>query len=111
MRGADPIDNITPLELKAEIDRGKSPVILDVRNPDEAAICRIAGSTLIPFPELPDRLAELGTGRPLVVHCKSGGRSRKALALLQQAGFSRVRNLEGGILAWIRDVDPSLTPY
>jgi rhodanese-related sulfurtransferase len=104
-------DATTPLELKARLDRGERPLILDVRNPDEVAICRLAGSTVIPFRELPDRLGELDPNAEMVVHCKSGGRSQKAVALLRQAGFARVQNLTGGILGWIRDVDPTLPTY
>ena len=85
--------------------------MLDVRNPEEIAICRIAGSTVIPLPELSDRLGELDSGTSIVVHCKSGVRSAKAIALLQGAGFSKLKNLEGGILAWIKEVDPSLPSY
>ena len=87
------------------------PLILDVRNPEEIAICRIAGSTVIPLPELPNRLGELDKSRSMVVHCKSGVRSAKAIALLQGAGFWRLKNLKGGILAWIKEVDPSLPTY
>ena len=104
-------EQMTPLELKALIDGGKKPFILDVRNPEEIAICRIAGSTVIPLPELPDRLGELDPSVPMVVHCKSGMRSAKAIKALNEAGFSRLTNLTGGILAWIRDVDSSLPPY
>jgi sulfur-carrier protein adenylyltransferase/sulfurtransferase len=104
-------DSITPLELKAILERGDRPFILDVRNPEEIAICRIAGSTVIPLPELPSRLGELDPSVPMVVHCKSGARSAKAIALMQGAGFSRLSNLTGGILAWIKDVDPSLPSY
>lgn len=104
-------DTITPLELKAMLDRGERPFILDVRNPEEIAICRIAGSTVIPLPELPNRLAELDRGTAMVVHCKSGVRSAKAIALLNDAGFGPLRNLTGGILGWIKDVDPSLPSY
>jgi adenylyltransferase/sulfurtransferase len=82
-----------------------------VRNPEEIAICRIAGSAVIPLPELPNRLGELNPTSPMVVHCKSGVRSAKAIALLQSAGFSRLKNLKGGILAWIKEVDPSLPTY
>jgi adenylyltransferase/sulfurtransferase len=106
-----PEEEITPLELKAMIDRGPRPFILDVRNPEEIAICRIHGSTVIPLPELPNRLSELDPATPMVVHCKSGVRSAKAIALLQGAGFSRLKNLRGGILAWIQEVDPSLPAY
>ena len=102
---------ITPTELKARIDRGERPFLLDVRNPEEIAICRISGSTVIPLPELADRLGDLDPSVPMVVHCKSGARSAKAIALLRAAGFSRLTNLTGGILAWIKDVDPSLPGY
>ncbi len=104
-------DEITPIELKALLDRGDRTLILDVRNPEEIAICRIAGSTVIPLPELPGRLSELDQGIPMVVHCKSGVRSAKAIALLQSAGFSQLKNLKGGILAWAQEVDPSLPTY
>jgi adenylyltransferase/sulfurtransferase len=102
---------VTPLELKARLDRGERPFILDVRNPEEIAICRIEGSTVIPLPELPGRLGELDPSAPMVVHCKSGARSAKAIGLMKEAGFSRLSNLSGGILAWIKDVDPSLSSY
>jgi adenylyltransferase/sulfurtransferase len=104
-------DEITPRDLKALLDGPKRPVVLDVRNPEEIAICRIAGSTVIPLSELSSRLDELDRTRPIVVHCKSGARSAKAIALLEAAGYSRLQNLQGGILAWIKDVDPSLPAY
>lgn len=102
---------IAPLALKALMDRGQAPLILDVRNPEEITICRIAGSTVIPLPELPSRLTELNKGTPMVVHCKSGVRSKKAISILQEAGFNGLQNLQGGILAWIKEVDSSLPSY
>jgi sulfur-carrier protein adenylyltransferase/sulfurtransferase len=102
---------ITPLELKALIDGGDAPFILDVRNPEEIAICRLEGSTLIPLPALAERFLELDRSTSIVVHCKSGGRSAKAIAFLKEHGFNRLTNLQGGILAWIKDVDPSLPSY
>jgi adenylyltransferase/sulfurtransferase len=118
VRGAEPTANdsaavaeISALELKALIDRGHRTMVLDVRNPEEIVICRIDGSTVIPLPELPARVGELDPALPMVVHCKSGARSAKAIAFLQGAGFSRLQNLKGGILAWIKDVDPSLPTY
>jgi molybdopterin/thiamine biosynthesis adenylyltransferase/rhodanese-related sulfurtransferase len=118
VRGAEPAaaaatsdGEITPMELKVMMDRRPRPFILDVRNPEEIAICRIAGSTVIPLPELPNRLGELDPSTPMIVHCKSGVRSAKAIALLQSAGFSKLKNLKGGILAWAQDVDPSLPTY
>ena len=109
--GAALDDTITPLELKALWDRGERPFLLDVRNPEEIAICRIDGSTVIPLPELAGRLGELDPAVAMVVHCKSGMRSQKAIALLRTHGFTRLRNLTGGILGWIKDVDPSLPGY
>jgi sulfur-carrier protein adenylyltransferase/sulfurtransferase len=105
------LEEITPLELQSLLTVRQPPLVLDVRNPEEIAICRIAGSTVIPLPELPDRLGELDPGMSMVVHCKSGARSAKAIALLRAAGFSRLKNLKGGILAWIKEVDPSLPSY
>jgi len=102
---------ITPTALKARFDSGDRPFLLDVRNPEEIMICRIEGSTVIPLPELPRRLDELDRDRAIVVHCKSGARSAKAVDLLKAAGFARVTNLTGGILGWIDEVDPSLPRY
>jgi sulfur-carrier protein adenylyltransferase/sulfurtransferase len=104
-------DAITPRELKTLMDRGERPFILDVRNPEEITICRIAGTKVIPLPELASRLSELDRTVPMVVHCKSGARSAKAIKLLHEAGFSGLRNLSGGIIAWIKEVDPSLPTY
>ncbi len=105
---------ITVEELKARLDRGTPTWILDVREPREFDICRIPGSTLIPLGELPKRLAEIPSGPDapdIVVHCKMGGRSAKAVALLRQHGYARASNLTGGILAWIAAVDPTLPKY
>jgi adenylyltransferase/sulfurtransferase len=100
--------------LKARLDRGDRVFLLDVREPAEYQICRIAGSTLIPLGELPRRLHELpaGAGAPdIVVHCKMGGRSAKAVKQLVDAGFTRVENLKGGILEWIDRIDPAQPKY
>ena len=93
------------------LDRGEDLFILDVRNPEEIAICRIDGSTVIPLSELPGRLGELNPNASIVVHCKSGARSAKAITLLHAAGFSDLKNLTGGILGWIKEVDPGLPTY
>jgi adenylyltransferase/sulfurtransferase len=100
--------------LKAAIDRHDPLWILDVREPREFEICRIPGSTLIPLGELPKRLSEIPRGADapeIVVHCKMGGRSAKAVGLLRDHGITNVRNLTGGILAWIDRVDPTLPKY
>jgi adenylyltransferase/sulfurtransferase len=104
-------DDMKVGELKALIDSGKRPVILDVREPSEFEICHIDGATLIPLRQLPGRLAELDKNADIVVHCKSGGRSAIATALMRAAGFSKARNLSGGILRWIAEVDPTLPKY
>ena len=104
----------TVLELKRAIDAGTAPYILDVREPQEFQICRIPGSVLIPLGQVPARvqeIAEAAEGRPIVVHCKMGGRSAKAVQLLRQQGLARAQNLKGGILAWIDQVDPKLPKY
>jgi adenylyltransferase/sulfurtransferase len=98
-------------ELKARIDAGRAPVILDVRERSEAAICSLPGSRLIPLGELPRRLTELDPNAEIVVHCKSGGRSAQAVALLREKGFRRASNLTGGILSWINEIDQSLAHY
>ena len=98
-------------ELKARLDQGADVFILDVREPQEFQICQIPGATLIPLGELPRRLVELEGRDEMVVSCKSGARSAKAVKLLHEAGFSKAKNLRGGILAWIDRVDPSLPKY
>ena len=98
-------------ELKRRLDRHDNVFILDVRNPEEYQICRIPGSTLIPLPELPRRFQELDRNRELIVHCKSGMRSLKATQFLRQQGFSNVKNLKGGILAWADKIDPTVPKY
>jgi len=101
---------ITPVQLKARLDRGDSPVVLDVREVQEYKINRIPGSVLIPLGELPQRVGELDPSREIVAQCKSGVRSAKAAEFLRQKGY-RVKNLKGGILRWIDDVDPSQPKY
>ena len=98
-------------QLKSKIDRGDDFFLLDVREPNEFQICRIAGATLIPLGELARRTGELDRDREMVVQCKVGARSARAVSLLQERGFTRVSNLKGGILAWIDRVDPSLAKY
>src|SRR5207247_2336540 len=95
-------------ELKQRIDRKEDVYILDVRNPEEIQICRLPGSVVIPLPQLPQRLGELDKNREMVVHCKSGMRSHKAIQLLRGAGFHKMRNLKGGILAWAQKIDRSM---
>jgi adenylyltransferase/sulfurtransferase len=86
-------------------------VLIDVREPHEYQICRIPGSKLIPLGEVPKRMNELDSADEIVVHCKSGMRSAKAVDLLMKSGFLKIHNLKGGILAWSDQVDPSVPKY
>ena len=98
-------------QLKARLDRREDVFILDVREPQEHRICAIPGSTLIPLGDLPARLHELDGRGEMIVHCKSGARSARAVKLLREAGFAGAKNLRGGILRWIDAIDPSLPKY
>jgi len=102
---------ITPVELKKKMDAGETPFVLDVREPNEYQINKIAGSTLIPLGELPRRYQELPRDREIIAQCKMGGRSAKAMEFLKTVGFTNVKNLRGGILEWIDKVDPSQPKY
>ena len=102
---------IDPVEVKAKQDRGDRFVLIDVREPHEYQICRIPGSLLIPLGELPKRVHELNSADDIVAHCKSGMRSGKAVDFLRQAGFKRVKNMKGGILAWSDKVDSRVPKY
>src|SRR2546425_467269 len=97
-------------ELKQRLDRGDDLLVLDVREPHEYQICNINGH-LIPLGDLPNRVNELDTSKEIVAHCRSGVRSAKAVNFLRQAGFKKVNNLAGGILAWADRVDPKMPKY
>jgi molybdopterin/thiamine biosynthesis adenylyltransferase/rhodanese-related sulfurtransferase/molybdopterin converting factor small subunit len=103
--------DIDPVEVKSKIDRGDPFVLIDVREPHEYQICKIPYAKLIPLGDLPKRVNELDSADEIVAHCKSGVRSAKAVDFLKQAGFRKVRNMKGGILAWSDKVDPSVPKY
>ena len=105
------IPEITPVELKQKMDAHQPFVLIDVREPHEYQICRIPGSKLIPLGEVPTRMNELDSADEIVVHCKSGMRSARAVELLMKSGFGKIHNLKGGILAWSDQVDPSVPKY
>jgi adenylyltransferase/sulfurtransferase len=110
----DPISRegeISVVELKQKIDRGDKFMLLDVREPHEWQIAKIPGATLIPLGDLPKRVNELDSSVEIVAQCRSGQRSGKACDFLRQAGFKKVKNLTGGILAWSDQVDPSVPKY
>jgi len=104
------VPEITPVELKKKLDGGEDVFILDVREPHEYQICHINGH-LIPLGELPARVHELNSADEIVAHCRSGMRSAQAVDFLRKAGFRKVRNLKGGILAWSDQVDPRVPKY
>jgi adenylyltransferase/sulfurtransferase len=104
---------IAPRALKTALDSGAELLLLDVREPFEAQIASIPGARLIPLGQLEARLVELEPwrSRDVVVHCRTGGRSRRACELLRSKGFERVSNLAGGIEAWALAVDPEMKRY
>ncbi|HLJ90760.1 MAG TPA: molybdopterin-synthase adenylyltransferase MoeB [Candidatus Angelobacter sp.] len=104
------VPEISVEELKQRLDAKEDLFILDVREPHEYQICNLNGH-LIPLNDLPKRVGELDRGKEMVVHCRSGVRSGKAVAFLQQEGFTKVKNLAGGILAWADRVDPNVPKY
>jgi molybdopterin/thiamine biosynthesis adenylyltransferase/rhodanese-related sulfurtransferase len=104
------VPEITPEELKRRLDANEDVFVLDVREPHEYQICNINGY-LIPLGDLPKRVHELDSSREIVAHCRSGVRSAKAVNFLRQAGFTKVKNLAGGILAWADRVDPRMPKY
>jgi adenylyltransferase/sulfurtransferase len=104
------IGDMTPEELKQRLDAGDDLFVLDVREPHEYQICNLGGH-LIPLKDLPQRVGELDPAKEIVVHCKMGGRSAKAVDFLKQQGFTNVHNLVGGITAWSDRVDPKVPKY
>ena len=115
IRGEEkPVDTTVPEmqveELKRRLDAGDNLFVLDVREPHEYQICNINGY-LVPLGDLPKRINELDSSREIVAHCRSGARSAKAVNFLRQAGFRKVHNLAGGILAWADRVDPKMPKY
>lgn len=104
---------ITAPQLKAMMDRGEDFYLVDVREPHEYEIVNIPGATLIPKGRITsgEALSELPQDKPVVLHCKTGGRSAEALSALKQAGFSDATHVQGGVTAWANQVDPSLPTY
>jgi rhodanese-related sulfurtransferase len=104
---ADEVPEITVEELKEKLDEVS---VLDVREPHEYEVANI-GARLIPLGELPERLIELDREETFAVHCKTGGRSARAVKLLKEAGFQDVYNVKGGITAWSEEIDPGVPKY
>ncbi|HEX6387121.1 MAG TPA: molybdopterin-synthase adenylyltransferase MoeB [Anaerolineae bacterium] len=109
----DAVPGITPAELKARLEAGDDLFILDVREPHEWDISNLAhlGAVLIPKGAVVNRMGELDTAREMIVHCRTGVRSADVIRQLQQHGFKKMWNLEGGINRWAEEVEPSLPKY
>lgn len=105
------VPEITVQELKGKLDKKEKFVLVDVREPNEFEIGRIPGSRLIPLGDVASRANELDTADDIVLHCKMGGRSAKALGVLKSLGFKKLKNLKGGITAWSDQIDPSVPKY
>ena len=98
-------------EVKRWLDEGRDFTLIDVRSPQEHAICRIEGARLVPLQDFPEELERLDPAARYVVHCHHGGRSAQAVDLMRRRGFSAAQNLAGGIDAWSRRVDPAVPRY
>jgi sulfur-carrier protein adenylyltransferase/sulfurtransferase len=109
---SESIPHISAIELKQRLDQGEDIQIVDVREAHELAIAKMPGTIHIPLGQVVSRMSEIDPNRETVVHCKMGGRSAAAIAALKRAGFTgSLTNLTGGIIAWSRDVDPSIPKY
>ena len=108
---APTVPTMTVHELKQLREAGDNHFLLDVREPHEQSISRIEGAVLIPLGELEQRTAEIPRDKRILVHCKSGGRSARAVSLLRDQGFENVWNISGGIIAWAREIDPTMAEY
>lgn len=104
------MQEISTKELQLLKEKGTDFILLDVREPSEYEICNIGGK-LVPLNTLQSRLNELDKNKPIVVHCKLGGRSRQACEILEANGFKNVSNLSGGIIAWIDTIDQKMKKY
>ena len=106
------VPEITVQELKALMDADQTPFILDVREEMEYGVANLNG-TLIPLQQIPHRLDELDDHKDdlIVVHCRSGARSAQAVQFMRERGFEQAKNLRGGVLAWSREIDPSMPTY
>jgi len=105
------VDEITPQDLKARLDRNDRPVLLDVRDDWETKLCRLDNAVHISMEELEFRTDELNPADDIVVYCHHGVRSAAVADYLRRLGFARVRNLSGGLDAWARAVEPAMRRY
>jgi len=105
------VQEITPQELKARLDENDRPVLVDVRDDWETKLCRLPDAVHIPMEEFELRTEELNPADDIVVYCHHGVRSAAVADYLRQLGFTRVRNLSGGLDAWARTIEPTMRRY
>tara|TARA_B110000196_G_C20841237_1_gene518368 strand:+ start:276 stop:602 length:327 start_codon:yes stop_codon:yes gene_type:complete len=105
------IDEIDVLKLKHKIDHNEKFTIIDVRELSEIAICKIKNAIHIPMMEIPNKINDLNKNKEFIIQCKSGSRSARVCEFLAHQGFINVKNLKGGILEWIKLIDPSQSSY
>ena len=105
------MSEITPTDLKARLDQGERPLLLDVRQDWETRLCRLDNAIHIPIEEIELRVEELNPGEEIVVYCHQGVRSAAVAEYLRGLGFGNVRNLTGGLDLWARTVDPAMRRY
>jgi len=105
------MSEITPTDLKARLDQGERPLLLDVRQDWETRLCRLDNAIHIPIEEIELRVDELNPGEEIVVYCHQGVRSAAVAEYLRGLGFGNVRNLAGGLDLWARTVDPAMRRY
>ena len=105
------MDEISPQELKARLDRGERPMLLDVRQDWETKLCRLESAVHIPIEEIELRTEELDRNDEIVVYCHQGVRSAAVAGYLREIGFARAVNLAGGLDLWARTIDPSMRRY
>ena len=110
MTSAAPLQ-ITPAELSDRLRRDKNVQILDVREKWEAAVCALPGARNIPLSEIPARMGEIDSNRPLIVYCHHGGRSLRTVQWLRDQGLEQASNLTGGIHQWSLQIDPTVPTY
>jgi len=113
MDSQEVVEQISVVELKQAMDQGQKPVLLDVREPHELDICRLDYTVHIPLGELRFKLDDLEKYKdtPIVIYCRSGRRSNIAAEFMKELGFSKAKNLKGGILAWSDEIDSSFQKY
>lgn len=106
------VEEVTAAELKKKFDDNDEFQLIDVRQPDEYAFVHIEGAKLIPLGEIIKRMGELDPNKEVILQCKMGGRSARAIEALRSAGYTgTLKNLRGGITAWSNEVDPKVPKY